>query len=132
MISAMRYKQKRFYAWNNNVAYLAGLIASDGCLINDGRHVALTSKDLEIIVATQTILDKKHLKVGIKTGQFGTDAYQFQCADSRLLFTAMYSNRPAYKLTRKYEKFAGFITTDPYGKMARVKGEWWNPVDTHA
>lgn len=81
MIGTMRYKQKHFYIWNNDIAYLTGLIASDGCLVNDGRHIALTSRDLDIIVAAQTILGKVHLKIGIKTGQFGTDAYQFQWAD---------------------------------------------------
>lgn len=33
--------------WSPNFAYAIGLLASDGCLSKDGRHVILTSKDIE-------------------------------------------------------------------------------------
>ncbi len=33
--------------WSANLAYAVGLIASDGCLYNDGRHMSLTSKDID-------------------------------------------------------------------------------------
>ncbi|MDO8604156.1 MAG: hypothetical protein Q7K40_01995 [bacterium] len=33
--------------WSANFAYAIGLLASDGCLSNDGRHIDLTSKDTE-------------------------------------------------------------------------------------
>ncbi len=33
--------------WSANFAYAVGLLASDGCLSNDGRHIDLTSKDTE-------------------------------------------------------------------------------------
>ncbi|OHA83939.1 MAG: hypothetical protein A2937_03310 [Candidatus Yonathbacteria bacterium RIFCSPLOWO2_01_FULL_47_33b] len=33
--------------WSPNFAYAIGLLASDGCLLNDGRHIDLTSKDTE-------------------------------------------------------------------------------------
>lgn len=35
--------------WSPEVAYAVGLMASDGCLSPDGRHLDLTSKDLEQI-----------------------------------------------------------------------------------
>ena len=35
--------------WSPNVAYCVGLIATDGCLSSDGRHVEFTSKDLELV-----------------------------------------------------------------------------------
>lgn len=35
--------------WNSNLAYAVGLIATDGNLSKDGRHIDLTSKDLEQI-----------------------------------------------------------------------------------
>ncbi len=67
------------------MAYLVGLLTSDGCLIGDGRHIALTSKDIDIIQMTQTILHKEHLeKFGTKIGQFKTSTYQFQFADAAL------------------------------------------------
>ena len=31
--------------WSSNFAYAVGLLASDGCIQNDGRHIDLTSKD---------------------------------------------------------------------------------------
>ncbi len=216
------------------MAYLVGLLTSDGCLIGDGRHIALTSKDIDIIQMTQTILHKEHLKIGTKIGQFKTSTYQFQFADaalydflilagitpaksktiqsvdlpdeyyfaflrghfdgdgtiygyidprwnksymyytsfasaspnflvwldgqnarligtspgkiqsktrvhtltyakknSRLIFHAMYHNRPAYKLTRKYDKFMDFITSDSCGKITPVRASG-GMVDTHA
>ncbi len=33
--------------WSPNFAYAIGLLASDGCLYNDRRHMSLTTKDLE-------------------------------------------------------------------------------------
>jgi len=35
--------------WSSNFAYAIGLIATDGCLYRDGRHINLTSKDIEQI-----------------------------------------------------------------------------------
>jgi hypothetical protein len=69
-----RYSYKKDYAWNPEIAYLAGLIASDGCLINDGRHLNITSKDIEIIDHFRQILGVKS-KVSIKSGQYGTTAF---------------------------------------------------------
>jgi hypothetical protein len=36
-------------AWSANLAYAVGLVATDGCLLSTGRHVAFVSKDLEQI-----------------------------------------------------------------------------------
>jgi len=33
--------------WSSNFAYAIGLLASDGCLSSDGRHIILTSRDRE-------------------------------------------------------------------------------------
>jgi hypothetical protein len=35
--------------WTPNFAYAVGLIASDGCLQSDGRHIDFTSKDRELV-----------------------------------------------------------------------------------
>lgn len=42
-------KGKVLLEWSSNFAYAIGLIASDGCLYDDGRHVCLVSKDREQI-----------------------------------------------------------------------------------
>ncbi len=43
--------------WSANFAYAVGLIASDGCLSSDGRHVTFVSKDLEQIKNFLSALD---------------------------------------------------------------------------
>ncbi|MDP3995964.1 MAG: LAGLIDADG family homing endonuclease [bacterium] len=35
--------------WSQKFAYAIGLIATDGCLSKDGRHIDFTSKDLELV-----------------------------------------------------------------------------------
>lgn len=43
----MRYKARRVYEWSDEIAYTVGLMASDGCLSNDGRHLILVSTDID-------------------------------------------------------------------------------------
>ncbi len=35
--------------WNSNLAYCVGLLATDGCLYNDGRHISFVSADIQLI-----------------------------------------------------------------------------------
>mgnify|MGYP001604621367 FL=1 len=53
------------YRWSPNLAYAIGLITTDGCLSKDGRHIDLTSKDLQQIENFKRIL-KLSNKIGIK------------------------------------------------------------------
>jgi hypothetical protein len=67
--------------WSPGFAYAIGLIASDGCLINDGRHIDLTSKDKDQIKALVHCLGLEHLKIGIKNrGQYN-QSYRVQWGD---------------------------------------------------
>ncbi len=52
--------------WSANLAYAVGLIATDGCLSIDGRHIDLTSKDIEQCKAFSKILGLTN-KIGLKT-----------------------------------------------------------------
>lgn len=79
----MRRYNDKSYIWTNELAYLAGLFAADGCLLNDNRHLNITSKDIEIIEYLQKILGKKW-KIQTKTGQFMTSAYYVQFSDTAL------------------------------------------------
>lgn len=72
-----RYRHKKLYDWNHKTAYLCGLISADGCLINNGRHINLTSKDWELITITQDILEFS-VKVGTKISPHGSSAYHLQ------------------------------------------------------
>ncbi len=42
--------------WSNNLAYVVGLITTDGCLYSDGRHIEFTSKDLEQVQLLRELL----------------------------------------------------------------------------
>lgn len=46
--------------WSANFAYAIGLITTDGCLYRDGRHICLTSKDLEQVNNFNTALGTKY------------------------------------------------------------------------
>jgi hypothetical protein len=35
--------------WNRSLAYVLGLMATDGCLLKDGRHLDFVSKDLQLV-----------------------------------------------------------------------------------
>ena len=43
-----RYSYRNQYSWNADLAYIVGLIASDGSLSKDGRHISFTSKDRQL------------------------------------------------------------------------------------
>lgn len=75
-----RYTSKHTYKWTRDIAYIVGLFASDGCLSNDGRHLNMTSKDLDIIYATLKILNKNS-PVKTKLSPSGAQAYYVQFGD---------------------------------------------------
>lgn len=56
--------------WSPNFAYVIGLIASDGNLSSDGRHINFTSKDYELILYFQSTLCLNN-KIG-KKGRGGS------------------------------------------------------------
>jgi len=78
-----RYRQKRFYEWSNNMAYLVGLIASDGCLYDDGRHIELTSVDIEQLENFCTALGRD-VKISKKISGLKRNAYRVQFSDVAL------------------------------------------------
>lgn len=46
--------------WSNELAYAVGLIATDGNLSKDGRHIELTSKDTEQLETFKRCLKLKN------------------------------------------------------------------------
>lgn len=54
--------------WTPRLAYAIGLLVADGCLLNDGRHIDLTSKDIQQV---QTFKECLGLKVKIGTKKSG-------------------------------------------------------------
>jgi len=55
--------------WSSNLAYAIGLIATDGCLSKDGRHLELTSTDEDQLENFMSCLGIK-VKIGYKTSSF--------------------------------------------------------------
>lgn len=60
--------------WSKNLAYAVGLLTTDGCLSKDGRHIDLTSKDIDQLQTFAKILKLKN-KIGLKTSGFSSKKY---------------------------------------------------------
>src|SRR3989344_2319364 len=67
------------YEWTPELAYVVGLITTDGCLPPDGRHLTFSSCDIQLI---ETF--KKVLKLKNKIGKTDTDALRIQFEDIQL------------------------------------------------
>ncbi|HSH17927.1 MAG TPA: hypothetical protein VK978_00945 [Candidatus Saccharimonadales bacterium] len=76
----MRYAQKRWYSWSANIAYCVGLIASDGCLSKDERHIDLTSVDIEQLKNFCQAFGK-NIKIASKMNKSVVPAYHVQFSD---------------------------------------------------
>jgi hypothetical protein len=62
--------------WTSELAYAIGLIATDGNLSPDGRHIGFTSKDKELVEYIRTALSIKN-KIGMKArgGELSSKKY---------------------------------------------------------
>ncbi len=79
----MRYASKRQYSWSSNIAYSVGLMASDGCLQKDGRHLDLTSVDLDQLENFSRALGRnvRITNKGNKVKKGEKPAYRIQFSD---------------------------------------------------
>lgn len=73
-------KGKVAIKWSSNFAYAIGLIATDGSLAIDHRHIDFTSKDLEQILNFKKALGLG-VKVGTKNNGTGKLSYRIQFGD---------------------------------------------------
>ena len=71
--------------WTSRLAYVVGLIATDGSLSKDKRHIILTSKDLEQIQTFAKLLNLKN-KIGLKGSSYNKEKkyYFIQFGNVRL------------------------------------------------
>jgi hypothetical protein len=71
--------------WSTDLAYVLGLITTDGSLSKDKRHINLTSKDLEQIRTFAEILKLKN-KIGTKTSSFNPSGKYFYIQFGNIIF----------------------------------------------
>ncbi len=62
--------------WNSELAYVVGLITSDGNLSSDGRHINITSKDRDLLETARTILQIRNV-IGRKSRGFELEKKYF-------------------------------------------------------
>jgi hypothetical protein len=107
--------KKKYIRWSANLSYIIGLIASDGCLSKDGRHIDFTSKDLDQVETFARLL-KLSNKISIKhNGHSLRDYYRIQFGNVALyrfllnigLTTAKSKTIGKLKIPDKY--FADFL-----------------------
>jgi hypothetical protein len=62
------------------MAYVVGLIASDGCLLNDLRHIDFTSKDRQLVELYRALI-RPEAKIGIKFSGTRRPYFRVQLGD---------------------------------------------------
>jgi len=70
----MKPKRTKEIKWTPEIAYTVGLIATDGCLSIDGRHLDFTSKDIQLLETFKKCLGLKS-KIGFKNSSFSKKKY---------------------------------------------------------
>lgn len=71
--------------WNTGFAYAIGLLVADGCLYKDGRHISLTTKDLEQAKNFKKCLNI-NVKVGLKARGYSKEKKYFHIQFGDVLF----------------------------------------------
>lgn len=91
--------------WRPELAYAVGLLAADGNLSKDGRHIDFTSKDKDLVITFKRCLNIKN-KIGRKTsGYTGTNNYFHVQFGSVIFYTWLLG----VGLTPKKSKTIGFL-----------------------
>jgi hypothetical protein len=70
----MKAKRNQKIEWSPEFAYAIGLLATDGNLSRDGRHINITSKDIQLLETFKKCLSLKN-KIGVKSSGFSDKKY---------------------------------------------------------
>jgi hypothetical protein len=62
--------------WSPHLAYAVGLIATDGCLSGDGRHITFVSKDEDQMRTLLSLVDRAHIRYRRVETEFGGWAFR--------------------------------------------------------
>src|SRR5687768_5057780 len=71
------------HSWTSALAYAVGLIATDGNLSGDGRHIAIPSKDIDLLECLRRCLGLTN-RIGQARSGRGRMYYKLQWSDRRL------------------------------------------------
>jgi hypothetical protein len=71
-------------AWSESMAYALGLVATDGCLGRDGRHIIFDSSDRQLVETFLDCVGRPDASVGQRRTRTGGVAYRAQLSDRRL------------------------------------------------
>ena len=83
----MRYVRRRSVApleWSPRLAYAVGLIATDGCLVRDGRHIAFVTKDEDLMSSWLSCISHEQLRYSRSLSRTGTTIFRIQVSDVAL------------------------------------------------
>ena len=100
----MRYASKRQYTWSAAIAYSVGLMASDGCLSSDERHLLLVSNDIEQLKNFSKAINKDLKICHHDSKPYGERAYRVQFSD-----TSYYDFLKNIGLTNRKSKTIGHL-----------------------
>ncbi len=70
--------------WSPELAYAIGLIATDGTLSRDGRHIGLTSKDIDQLDTFLACVGRPEVPISRKKGGFRSNITHVQFSDITL------------------------------------------------
>lgn len=100
----MGYPRRDKIKWTADLAYVVGLITSDGCLSKDGRHISFTSKDEDLLNTVKEILGIK-VKIGYKICGYS----RYKCSHIQFGDIALYKWFVAISLMPKKSKIIGCL-----------------------
>ena len=78
----MRRQTNKKICWNNKLAYVVGLITTDGNLSKDKRHINFTSSDIQLINTFKSCLNKNNfITLNPFSERTKKQSYKFQFGD---------------------------------------------------
>lgn len=105
--------------WTSELAYICGLMASDGCLISDGRHLNLTSTDVPLLRTFKRCLGLKGKITWKPSGTSTRGAWQVHFSD-----VVLYRWFISIGITPRKSKTIGAIHTPDRYFLDFLRGEF--------
>ena len=114
---AYRRRPSQAVEWSSAIAYAVGLIATDGCLYRDGRHIAFVSKDEEQMRTFLHCIDRPHLRY--RPAQSSTGSWTFRVQVSHVV---LYRWLVSIGLTPRKSLVLGALDVPPEHLSSLVRG----------